>query len=456
MLRRTHQRPIGVVAFLTFILANGFSTALAAPLTATEQSATRVPAGYTLVWADEFDGDQLATEHWLYRTTRRGKTSICRPENVSVSDGKLQIALKREEFNGAALTCGGIITKQQYKYGYFEVACKIDGGQGWHEAFWTTDKTNFNYSKTERQQPRIEIDCFEQYALHDTHQFTYGVIEWHPTRGSVCREVVKTKSDLSQDFHVYGFEFTPDYIAFYFDGELLSTHDMRQTPHNRHHLWLTCIGTENSDQVKPGVCYFDYFRAYEIDFQSPTYEQRRWQFVNSAANGAGSSAIASAGVDLWIEAENFAQKAGWTVERDGQRKVLIAHKKHNPKATWEQLVAQTIVNVATPGQYRLWVSARDYAENAPGKRRFDVAVNGDTSKTHFGTHHQEGYAWQDGGVFSLPAGPTTLELIDSAQFFARCDKLLLTTDLEFQPPARGGAENVTHTFQASQLKSARP
>jgi hypothetical protein len=90
------------------------------------------------------------------------------------------------------------------------------------------------------------------------------------------------------------------------------------------------------------------------------------------------------------------------------------------------------------------VRSRDFATNVPGTRFFNAAINGKVSKTRFGTHGHEGFAWQDGGVFSLPAGNIKIELIDSSQFHARCDRILLTRDLEYTPNGPGGKENNEH------------
>ena len=73
-----------------------------------------------------------------------------------------------------------------------------------------------------------------------------------------------------------------------------------------------------------------------------------------------------------------------------------------------------------------------------------VAVNGKASATRFGTHGNDAYDWQDGGVFSLPAGNAKVELIDTSQYFARCDRLLLTRDLIYVPQGPGGKENTEH------------
>ena len=92
-------------------------------------------AGYKLVWHDEFDGKAVNTKEWNYRTGERF-WSTQRPENVSVADGKLRIALKKEKFGTTEYMAGGVITKREFKYGYYEARLKMPRGKGWHTSFW--------------------------------------------------------------------------------------------------------------------------------------------------------------------------------------------------------------------------------------------------------------------------------------------------------------------------------
>jgi hypothetical protein len=62
-----------------------------------------------------------------------------------------------------------------------------------------------------------------------------------------------------------------------------------------------------------------------------------------------------------------------------------------------------------------------------------MAVNGKASATKFWTHGKEGFAWEDGGVFSMPEGNFKLELIDRSQHFPRCNRILLKRDHKYIP-----------------------
>ena len=61
--------------------------------------------------------------------------------------------------------------------------------------------------------------------------------------------------DLSADFHVFGCEFTPETVKYYFEGKLVQTVDATKFPHGDQSIWLTSIashlgGTKAVDDAK--------------------------------------------------------------------------------------------------------------------------------------------------------------------------------------------------------------
>ena len=244
------------------------------------------PDGYNLVWADEFESATINLDDWSYRETQRENISICLPQNVSIEDGKMKIDLRIEDHNGIPLTCGGLISKKTFKYGYFESAIKVDGGKGWHEAFWTSFWSGVDYLPMDSvTNSRSEIDVLEHYSGHDEQEFSYGIIEWwEGGHKGIYRKNPQVDVDLTSDFHIWAFEFTPDYFNFFFDGEIFATINSNKIPKNDFYVWLTAIGTAMADSN--GACLFDYFRYYEIDFNSAEYIQRKNQFISKFINEA--------------------------------------------------------------------------------------------------------------------------------------------------------------------------
>jgi beta-glucanase (GH16 family) len=85
----------------------GFSLVLAlTPLAATAQVPSLPPEiarGYTLAWSDESDGTELNKAEWTIRTGVRF-ASANMPGNVSVADGLLRLAVRKENAGGAEYT----------------------------------------------------------------------------------------------------------------------------------------------------------------------------------------------------------------------------------------------------------------------------------------------------------------------------------------------------------------
>ncbi len=220
-------------------------------------------AGYTLKWSDEFDGNKLDTDRWIYRTDSK-LWSTQKAENVSVSDGLLHLALKKEDANGKHYTGGGIISRESFKYGYFEARFKVPPGAGWHTSFWTMahDGSGTTGTKTAAQ----EIDICEQDSV-DPLSYSAGVIAWADKGKNFGRQRIKTPN-VSTDFHIWGCEFTAERTRFFFDGKL--THETPNTfTQGDQQIWLTSIAA-NMDKTKkvdddklPATAEFDYVRVFE-------------------------------------------------------------------------------------------------------------------------------------------------------------------------------------------------
>lgn len=144
----------------------------------------------------------------------------------------------------------------------------------------------------------------------------------------------------------------------------------------------------------------------------------------SAAGGHATSFL--------IEAESLEVPGDWQSTRDHGR----GAREHLWLASTPALPAAGAVELPHAGPWRLWVRSKDYPKDRPGIRNFTVRVGTETSKKLFGRHAQEGmegWFWEDGGEFSLPAGATLIVIGERCTSFARCDALVLTDNLKFQP-----------------------
>src|ERR1700761_647337 len=94
---------------LVVILVAVFASECWAAAPATRPS-IQAPAGWKLVWNDEFDGTQIDRTKWDFDQGGRGwgnnelEFYTNRPENAYVRDGMLHIRANKESYKGAQYT----------------------------------------------------------------------------------------------------------------------------------------------------------------------------------------------------------------------------------------------------------------------------------------------------------------------------------------------------------------
>ncbi len=273
--------------------------------------------GYKLTWNDEFDAATLNKAEWNLRTGERF-ASMNKAENVSVADGMLRIELKKEKAGKLDYTSGGVISKREFKYGYYETSFRSPQGEGWHVSFWMMKNTG--NSEGNRQ----EIDVCE----HDTKdQTSYGTnLHIHaPDHKGLAGRRVQTP-DLSKRFHTLGCEFTPAEIRNYFDGKLVSVTDATHFKHDTMSIWLTTVGwaklpwsnKEKIDDSKlPAFADFEYVRFFEKQGAEPSKPRTVIAYGDSLTEGK------SGGDDAWVK----------LVERDSGGKLKVINEGKGGRAT---------------------------------------------------------------------------------------------------------------------------
>ena len=134
---------------------------------------------------------------------------------------------------------------------------------------------------------------------------------------------------------------------------------------------------------------------------------------------------------LWADAADFGSYGGWSL--DTQHVGFMGSSYLIAPGTSKTVSDATLkLKKLKPGNYRLWVRSRNWIpEHAPGQ--FGIAINGNDSGHTFGAQKESGWTWQDGGVHEL-AGATKLALQDKTGIFGRCSSIIVTRDLNYQPP----------------------
>ena len=255
--------------FLTILLPMLTTTADAISPTAKDGSMS----AYQLIWSDEFDAADLDAAKWDFRTDSK-HWSTQKPENVEVSGGTLKLHLKKEEAGDKHYTGGAVISKAAFRYGYYEARMKVPPGAGCHTSFWMM--LHNGKGGTDPNAACQELDVIENDSNHIA-SYGVNVHKWKGEHIAFGGKTVKTP-DLSAGFHVFGCEFTPATVKYFFDGELVQSVDATKATkkggeavdfeHGDQHVWLTTIASQLGgtkavdDTAMPATAEFDYVRFF--------------------------------------------------------------------------------------------------------------------------------------------------------------------------------------------------
>lgn len=140
--------------------------------------------------------------------------------------------------------------------------------------------------------------------------------------------------------------------------------------------------------------------------------------------------------ELFIEAESFGNKGGWSVDQQFMDLMgspyLLAHGLGTPV---EDAVAE--VSFPEKGIYHAYVRTYNWTspwKNGEGPGKFNLVVGGKSTSVLLGTEGS-GWMWQYAGKIKVPELETTVGLHDLTGFDGRCDAIYFTTDFSQIPPS---------------------
>jgi beta-glucanase (GH16 family) len=343
-------------------------------------------SGWSLAFEDGFDGTAVDPAKWHYRTDIKAN-SAQRPENVTVGGGLMSINLKQESFGGKSFTGGGLVSKQRFRYGYYETRMKINDGAGWHSSFWLQAGDG---STTFPADQRTEIDGAEIDSVNPQNVHM-GLHTWKGSGASGPYHPGTTFNsglDLRQ-WHVWGVDWAETSVKFYLDGVLKYTaaYTPAQWTHDNTAIWLTSIayGSSLPDVSKlPSAVQFDYIRYWQKDYHldngDPGYSETGTWYASTLT--------------------------GWTYQ--SPTRYAACHTAANT-ATWRP-------SLRAAGTYQVMVFNIVHS-GSDRNARYDVAGSATFVDGTVGTT-----GWLSLGTFSLPSGTSTfVKLTSSGTGCARAD-----------------------------------
>ena len=239
------------------------------------------PTGYTLVWSDEFDGNNLGAD-WTHEigTGSNGwgnnELQYYRSENTSVQGGFLTIEAREEAFGGRNYTSSRLITKgkREFKYGRIDIRAKLPKGQGIWPALWMLG-ANFGSVSW----PYCgEIDIMEMIGGSGRENKVIGTLHWddggYRCTCGIDHDYVLPQGTFNDDFHIFSIIWDESEITWYVDDiEFVSvtiTPQMEEFTKEFFFIFNIAVGgnlpgNPDGTTVFPQQMVIDYIRVYQIN-----------------------------------------------------------------------------------------------------------------------------------------------------------------------------------------------
>ena len=250
---------------------------------ATNPDEYELKGDWKLVWADEFDGDELNLKNWTRQVlpepyNDEWQQYFDRKENAYVEDGHLVIkAIHTGDTHGKAqYTSGRLHTggKQEWKYGRIAARIQLPHGKGMWPAFWMLG-ADIDEIGGDVPWPKCgEIDILELYGTRDD-----GVVEANIHYDEDGHKMMGAKSFkleqgiFADQFHVFELEWNEEKIRWYVDGSAYCEADISGENlsefHDKFYILLNiAVGGEHAGRPDettpfPGLMYVDWVRVYQ-------------------------------------------------------------------------------------------------------------------------------------------------------------------------------------------------
>jgi beta-glucanase (GH16 family) len=189
------------------------------------QSDAAPPAGYVLVWSDEFEGTFLNTNKWEHRLPGPRNDAINTSNAVSLSNGVLTITTYTE---GGTNFTGMIGTEDLYMplYGYFEARINFNDSSGGWSAFWMTSPTMTMLGDPHSYGTEIDIAEHRAVNANNTPNSNRALAALHWDGYGAEHKTVNNGlagAGLATGWHLFALEWTTNFQKFYYDGNLVWT-----------------------------------------------------------------------------------------------------------------------------------------------------------------------------------------------------------------------------------------
>ncbi len=182
------------------------------------------PAGYQLVWSDDFTGSALDTSRWSAEfSTQPTNNSLHAylPSQVSVGNGNLVITSVNQAYGGLPYRSGLVRTLESRKYGRWEVRAKLPTSTGMWPAIWLLPDTSqypwpsggeIDIMENRGNEPETTSSAFH-YGTNPPYRHLYTFDEYERSDNGVS-------VNFHAGFHTYAAEWDENEIRYFVDDDL--------------------------------------------------------------------------------------------------------------------------------------------------------------------------------------------------------------------------------------------
>lgn len=218
--------------------------------------------------SDEFNQNKLDTTKWKIGLWYDVSGDFAfKKDNISVKNRKLHLTAKVEKFNQKEYTIGALESKFNFpeETSLIRVRAKLLSDEAnVCSAIWLQSWPEI-YNN-----PNPEIDIIEYFSRNEMHMnlFTWDKDE----KGDYQHvdfngQIFDYKKDLSDDYHIYGFERSNGRLKFYYDDQLVYDWEAPNSAFSKmpRHVILSLEGHRYTPNVKllPSSFDVDWVRIYK-------------------------------------------------------------------------------------------------------------------------------------------------------------------------------------------------
>lgn len=254
-----------------------------------DTASVEVPALEGLVWSDEFDGDTWDRDKWYPELGANGwgnnewQNYTGSGQNIDVSDGTLKIhaLLSGQGQRRGDYTSARMLTHEAFLYGRMEIRAKLPDvdGNGLWPAIWMLGDGIRNGTPWP-DCGEIDIMEYVSYDPNAVHFSLHTAANNHRNGNALTSGRVRHDS-AEEEFHIYGINWTEDYIEFYidnpravqyrFDKPANATND--NWPFDKPHFFLLNMAVGGDwggaqgvdDSIFPATFEIDYVRVFDLE-----------------------------------------------------------------------------------------------------------------------------------------------------------------------------------------------